>query len=244
MIYKHTDFQVPDFGELTHPPREALGYRDALLSRSPEAYWPMGEASETLLGDLAGGHTLALSGEYTLGQGPASPSADDGAVRLFNGKAQAAGAVLPTADDAAFSLVFWIRRRVPYAAGRFMSQYADGVPGRTSVTLRGDGRLRLSVLGDTVFHSTIAPVDQWTHAVLARDDSGNACWYVNGELDTTITGQSRAVADVPFILGLNEESPIDVELDEVAVFHAALSSAEVAWLYRVAIDQPVPALEG
>ncbi|XAL97949.1 LamG domain-containing protein [Phycisphaeraceae bacterium D3-23] len=242
MIYKHTDFQVPGFGEFTHEPREALGYRDALLSLSPEAYWPLGEDSGTQLADLAGSHILALSGEYTLSRPAASLSADDGALQLLNGKAAAAGAVLPTALNAGFSVVFWVRRLVPNTAGRFLSQYDDGVPGRTSITLRGDGRLRLSVTGDPVFHSTAAPVDSWTHAVLTRDDSGNATWYVNGVADTTISGQNRAIADVPFILGLHVESAIDVELDEVAVFHAALSPAQITWLYRVGADQPVPAL--
>lgn len=242
MIYKHTDFQVPGFGELEHAPLVTPGYSAALLSLSPAAYWPLGETSGTMLADAAGNHPLSLAGDYTLGRPAAHASADDGAVRLFDGQAAALGAVLPTSASAAFSIVFWVRRVTPGTSGRFMSQYQGGASGIVVLMVLGDGRLLLSAGGDPFFISTAAAVDVWTHAVVTRDAAGNARWYLNGEPDTAATGQTGAIADVPFALGRQLPPAYEAELDEVAIFHTALSGEQVAWLYHAATDQPAPLL--
>jgi len=242
MIFKHTDFQVPGFGELEHTPTTTPGYGDALLSLAPAAYWSLGETTGTTLADTVGNHPLTLTDDYTLGLTAAAPSADDGALRIFDGRAAASGAVLPTASSAPFSIVFWVRRVTPGTSGRFIGQYQSGTPGVLVMFILADGRLFLSAGGDPFCVSTAAGVDAWTHAVFTRDGSGNARWYLNGEPDTVTTAQTVAIADVPFALGFQVATAFEAELDEVAVYHKALSAQEVAWLYRAATDRPAPPL--
>lgn len=69
-IYRHIDFNPPDWGEFggVAPPADR-GHRQAVLADRPLAYWPLVDpsGSTTALDDERGGHHGSVVGSVTLG---------------------------------------------------------------------------------------------------------------------------------------------------------------------------------
>jgi signal peptidase len=231
-IPKHIDFEVPGFGELSQPPIDVPTYRDAVMALNPLAYWRLGEATGTTLADETATHPLTLSGSFALGQAGALDRVSDTAVHFSDAAAQATGPVLPTANDAPFSIAIWARLPTgAIDAGPFLGQFASVSPGHTRLILNADGRLRLLVRDGEDSTSTNALTQAWRFVVLTRSAAGVLSWYFDGRLDLQETRTIAAIASTPFAIGNVTANRVNLYLDEAAIFGEALSPEAVRWLY-------------
>ena len=231
-ILKHVDFEVPGFGELPSTLTPVPRYNDAILARSPLAYWRMGESLGTTLADEIGAHPLTTSGGTVLGQTGALANDSDTAVRFNGATAISSAAVLPTAASAPFSLVFWVRSATSDPrSGSFIRQFSSDTTGHMRIFLQSNDTLSYSVPGDSSLDSSETISTNWRMVALTRSITGTLRWYFDGQLDTQATAHDTSLADTPFRLGVSFSTLPDLILDEFAVFGFALLADDIQWLY-------------
>lgn len=164
-----------------------------------------------------------------------------------------------------FSFECWC---LPYSIG----QYSTGVPvdrlwhvflvGSQLVILsiQSDGKLRFAVTdganGGTLDASTALTVGRWNHVVAVKSGTtGPANWriYLNGAdvstgASTTGTGNCNLTANSSLIGGYEVSAVVqgafDGLIDEVAIYHSALSSTRVTAHFDAAFGLSNPALTG
>ena len=235
-IIKHTDFEVPGFGEFAAPPAVVPSYAEAINALGPLAYWRLGEQAGTSLADQAGTHPLTLSGGYTLAQPGALLADDDGAIRFNSAEAVSVSPVLPTGASDAFSIVLWIRKpSTASTSGAILRQFESATTGHLRLILLFGGGIRYALIGDS-FLNTSASIDtSWKMFVLTRSAAGTTTWYVDGEQDVQATGHDTAVHATALRLGTVGSNVPDVLLDEVALFDDELTPAQVRWLHGLGV---------
>lgn len=231
-ILKHADFEVPAFGEFANAPVAVPGYTAAINALSPVAYWRCGELSGTTLSDEVGTHPLTLTGAYALGQPGALQTDADKATRFDSAEATSSGPVLPGGTGDPFSIVFWVRRfSDDGSVGQVMRQFVSATTGHVRLLLLGDDRVRYFNVGEPNLYSTQTISTDWRMVVFTRSSSGVLSFYLDGAIDSTVSGGGTAIASVPFNLGQNAASPPDILLDEVAIFDEELTQEQARWLY-------------
>lgn len=233
-ILKHIDFEVPDFGELSVTPTPVTSYSEAILERSPLAYWRLGETSGASLADETGTHPLTVSGGAALGQTGALVIDSDTATRFNGGTATSAAAVLPTTASAPFSLVFWVRSATTDPrSGSFIRQFSSNTTGHLRIFLQTSGTLSYSLPGDTTLASTEMIDTQWRMVALTRSATGTLSWFFDGQLDVQDAGHDIAIANTSFRLGVTSTTLPDLILDEFAVFDRLITADELRWLFGI-----------
>jgi hypothetical protein len=207
-----------------------------VLADGPIAYWRLGESSGTTAVDATGnGHTGTYLGGVTLGVPAALVGDTDTAARFngSNGMVQVPDSA-PLRLNASWSIEFWAKQ-VSYmntnpgilGKGNPTNPNGYGISADSHGALWFMRNQKVSGSGDGALTTS------FRYFVLTYDvPSKKMRWYVNGALATTTTvSLPNATGTQPFQLGQSAGVFGNDDLDEVALYGAALNSTQVAAHY-------------
>jgi Concanavalin A-like lectin/glucanases superfamily len=239
---------LADLGDAT--PAGTKTYRDAVVADGAVSYWRLGEPE----GDMRAHDAQHLNeGDYSPGveRGVPGGIAGDTAAE-FHGSDSVRVDDAPTLDiTGAVTLEAWVR---PTTLTAGTSQFLVGKYNGTT-----DGGYWMAILGQSLqlqvrgMKDGTATYDDaiggqlrggdWNYVVGSYDDdAGQFVLYNDGEpLPPNSTTKSMGSIGADLYLGFRNgiEIPLTGTLDEVAVYHAALSDAQVANHFRLGTS-PAP----
>ncbi|MBN6055270.1 hypothetical protein JYK22_25260 [Nonomuraea sp. RK-328] len=220
-------------------------YRSGVLNTDPVGYWRLGEATGTTAEDVGTSGGDATYQGVTLAQQGALTGTSDTAAKFGPG----AVVKLPSHTIARLgdqmSVEAWFKTSqsgVILAAGTGES---SGVAKGAMVYVGTDGKLRGSLDAVTAPITSAQQVnnDQWHHVVLTVSGA-NQTMFLDGQQVGTMTGQVTAwrqfasvgngvtdPAKSPAVPSTSQAFPFQGTIDEVAVYGAPLTAAEVAGHY-------------
>lgn len=211
-------------------------YVTAVLALSPISYYRLGEASGTAAADLGSrAQTGTYAGTFTLNQASLLPSGEGKSVA----KTGTGRVTFPvTTKNKPFSMAMWIKRTSSPANTQVL--LALGASGGAQLALDPSFKLIGGASGNfnlSAGTSAIA-LNTNTFVVWTIDASGNYKYYINGSLDFsgTNTGVYGSTSTVGTI-GIYTDStgfPFTGNMQEVAVFGAELTAAQITALYAAA----------
>jgi PKD repeat protein len=232
-------------------------YANRVLADAPSQYWRLGETTGTTAYDAVGTTNLAEAAGIT--RGTAGAVAGDTAITAngtATGRAVTPATVASPAD--AFSMEAWVR--TTSTAGGVIAQYGEENPqvdvantdralyvdagGRVSFGLSARGADRITRY-TTVRSPAAINNGQWHHVVATVGASGTTL-YVDGAQvagNAALTSANTRVGPAFWMVGSGlltgaPDAPSSASLagaiDEVAVYPATLSSAQVAQHYSAA----------
>jgi hypothetical protein len=207
-----------------------------VLADGPIAYWRLGEASGTTAVDSSGhAQTGTYMGGFTLGVPAAIVGDTDTAARFngSNGMVQVPDSA-PLQLNSSWSIEFWAKQT------SYMNTY-PGILGKGDPTNPNGYGIWSDSHGGLWFmrnnkvsgSGSDALTTTFRYFVLTYDTSSKKMrWYVNGALATTTTmSLPNNSGAQPFQLGQAAGLFGNNDLDEVALYAAALSSTQVAAHY-------------
>ena len=225
-----TDFTV------TAPPPPATPYRDAVMADSPVGYWRLAETTGNALdetGNAAGGR---YNGGVTRGV-PGALSTDANLAARFDGVddyvSVADNGPMDVGDT--FTYELWVKRGAtqgvtqrllhkgtgPAALGFGSNNRVVLLPGGTGATATASSAMTI--------------VDQAWHHVVATKSGADVHIYVDG-VDVTMAGANATMTTSANALNIGRATTssayIGADLDEVAIYPTALSSARVLAHYQ------------
>lgn len=215
-------------------------YSDAVLANTPLGYWRLGESGGTTFADSSGnGHTLTFSAGVTTGA--TGPLRDGNAAATFDGTANAkavtASGVNTWNGDAAITFEAWVYNAAWEAATHEMV-ISLGASHYLSVnTAKPIMALTLSSGLKTNQSLTNLAAGAWQHLVATWASGDPLRLYVNGAevvggTPAAATGTINSSANIFVgVLGPNL-LPTSGVIDEVALYRAALTPAQILTHYR------------
>jgi hypothetical protein len=222
----------------------ASGYRTTVLADSPVGYWRLGETAGTAAGDeTSGGNPGTLQGGVQTGVvGAILGDADtamhfDGADDAIDAGDPSSGALDLGSGNATAEA--WIRTSSPGVGAIVGKENADGsstpywdmlvtnVPGR-----EGDLRTKIFDGTNTIYAYSAVPVNDgnWHHVTVVIDRSVGVIVDVDG-IRTTTAGTLTGTLSNPTSLTIGKIAGYPTflgDIDEVAIYRSALSSARIA----------------
>lgn len=240
-----TPEQIASHYALGSPP-PITNYRDQVIADGAVAYWRLGETSGTTVASEVGGYTGTVSGGVTLGQPGAL--ADGNTAMAFDGVNDYIN--IPLGAYSAFgtgplTMECWFKTTLVQSFKRVLDFKNNGDSAARGVGFLtgGAGQLyleyctgsTLNAIGGAVTYADSA----WHHlvAVVTRGTTDNGYLFVDGV--------QRATAAIPTALSLtstvpagigsaqNGINPIQGLIDEVAIYHTALTPAQIANHYAL-----------
>jgi hypothetical protein len=220
-------------------PSAPLSYRATVGNDHPVAYWPMDEASGTIMRDISGnGNNGAYEGSVNFGQPGAfadGPSVGldgvSGSARVPDGGSLQLNTV---------SIELWINKPSDIEYGAYVTKnFAPGsdLGGGWFQLLnhRHDGRLEFRVTADssTVASNATLALNTWYY-VVATYDGKTARLYVNGKLDNSadVLATPKQNAD-PLLIGRRADGLYNqTRVSQVAIYSSALSADRIAAHWR------------
>jgi PKD repeat protein len=234
-------------------------YANRILADGAAQYWRLGETTGTTAYDAVGTANMAEAAGIT--RGAAGAVAGDAAITAngtTTGRAQTPGTV--STPPAAFSVESWVR--TTSAAGGVIAQYGNSNTGANTVTDRtlyvdsgGQVAFGLSrrvgsgataTIAYTTVRSSTPVIDGRWHHVVATVGSGGTTLYVDGAQVAGNAAMTTANTRLPAgYVALGSGTPTALtnaptsaslagSIDEVAIYPATLTSAQVAQHYSTA----------
>jgi len=213
-------------------------YRSLVLGMRPVAYWRLGETNGTTAMDEVGGIDGQHNGGPILGEpGPLNRS-NGTSTRYLNSSSVFTLMDEPTCRlRAGWSFAAWYRRDGNYSGAQNIIEKDAGSNGGYRVYYSNQGLYFLTRPGGNLELTTAGPVgndDQWHLVVATYDASRVPRIYFDGELKQADPAQS-AVNPAPSSELPEVGESWDGWLDEVAIWHRALSDQEIQDLYNAGI---------
>lgn len=210
-------------------------YAATVLADGPAAYWHLGETSGTTAADSSGNsHNATYQGTYTLGNTSLLPH---GYGKCFN-SAAAADIAIPTGWISAVSsnltIEAWIKPASFAGAPNILATYNNGFSfgfSGSNLEMSNPGVVLLATDTTTLVVGTVY------YVVATWDSSGNIKFYINGVLSSTTTGKGAANGgtDPAYVGAYNSaNNRFNGSLQEVAIYHAALTPTQIANHYAAA----------
>jgi hypothetical protein len=210
------------------PVESAGAYPRAVLAARPEAYWRMSEFSGSAAVDATG----KQPGKYENGvafylPGPESAVFSAGevnrAVHLAGGWFRAP----MRQPKSAYSVEMWFWTGLPNNARSTTAELMAW--GGDQLTIAGQGPSEGKLMFSGLPGQTKIVPKTWNHLAVVRD-GGNVRVYLNGKTEMTGTLPARPGGNTDLLLGGPGDAADTLEgkLDEVSVYHRALSASEIA----------------
>ena len=228
-------------------------YAATILGDNPAAYWRLGEASGTVATDITGnGISGSYAGGYTLGQSGGPLGDPDPAVALDGSTGWIS---IPNSASlqltGALSLEAWVKFSSTSTIQAIVNK-GDGVSAGGSAYelawIPGTGLGMQTFIGGTRYDADLnftPAVGTWYDIVGTRTAAGQLAFYVNGSLAATGADGGAALNNVAAGVGLGASGngtlhlPFSGTLDEVAIYPAALTAAQVLAHWQA--GAPLPA---
>ncbi len=228
---KRVDFEVADWGELASGPATWSGYAAAVMGLGPAGYWRELDAAGQEVVELTGGAPgLEVVGGASAVAGPVARDATT-AVHLpgSGNRARAGQNMIPSAADATYTLVFWLRTEQS-ELGMYVVDHANA----WWVGTFEDGRLAVGIHGSVVLeHGGQDHRDgKWHQVAVRRSANGDmALWLDGQQVDTGSHTSAVSPAMDGFRIG-HEIFGVNGDLGEVALYEHVLGAAEVVGLWQ------------
>ncbi|WP_432457784.1 LamG-like jellyroll fold domain-containing protein [Cellulomonas iranensis] len=233
------------------PPPDAYG--QAVHALGPDLFWRLGETGGTTAADSGPyGATGSYQGAVTLGADSPVVGTDSRGVRFRNGGGNVVSD-LSTTNPSTYSLELWFSSTTN--RGGKLIGFGDNRTGLSGnydrhVYLQDDGRLVFGVwTGSANTITTPAPYNDgaWHHVVATQSPADGMRLYVDGALvGTNPQGAAQAYTGYWKVGGdptWGSSSPYLVgSVDEVAVYPAVLTAAQVAQHHALGTGTPPPDL--
>ncbi|HEX7009982.1 MAG TPA: LamG domain-containing protein [Phycisphaeraceae bacterium] len=243
--WKHVDFEVADWGELSAGPAAWMSYASFVLSLEPVGYWRSIQGQSVL--DWSGnGHHGTVIGNVAAAPGAIHRDAD--AAMVFDG---ASRVEIPDHADLDFTgdltLLAWINTTQSAGAfPRLINKDTGADHGYQLILASNSGYIARLEPRCTNLHfhgvnaaGAVVNDGQW-HLVVATVDAGRPTIYVDGQFVAQV-GEMDAPGrtnSVPLTLGSAPEGGEYIGLlDEAAVWGRALNAQEVRHLYERGIGR-------
>jgi hypothetical protein len=237
------------------------GYATAVLADNPLSYWRLGETNgSTVAHDYVGGNDGIYHG-VTLGL-PGYSVIDPDTAGGFGGINFYVGDISGTAVDFSghtnFTLEAWVKGPAGQGDQSTIIAKGNGDSGtiaseQFSLDVAGGNYRFFTRGGGNSFYeadASVGPDGTWQHVVGVYDDSeGGMSIYVNGQLSGTGTTRSLGVrsSSNPVAIGakhLGNDPAYDGyftgTIDEVAVYHSALTADQILAHYAAAYGPSLP----
>ncbi len=218
--------------------RESPKYSDLVMSLNPAAYWRLNETSGTTASDATGNHHATIQSGVSLG-------AAGGLVNESN-----SGMSFPGNENTAYlsvangytnlikgrsihTIELWVR-----PASFSVSPVLIGAAGVNYFLQIGPNVAYWGTSSTYRTYTTKMIPGLWYHIVAAKDGPGNSGrLYINGVLQTTFSGSlpDEPSVDKDLLIGRYTATgnwAYNGIIDEVAIYHSALSATDIARLYR------------
>jgi len=226
------------------PALAASSYSSSVLADAPAAYWRMGEPAGTTISDAtSNANNGTYVGGYTLGQAGALPGDSNTAVNFDGATGQATVPSSSTLQMTKVTIELWVKKSAPSGYGMYVTKNLGPGGGWFELMNAQDGNhLEFRVTGDAgaTFDSVSAlNVGTWYY-VVATYDGATAKLFINGSLDSQLSvAVTPTQTSDPLYLGRRADGWYNnAVLDEVAIYPAALSSAQVAAHWQAAAYVP------
>lgn len=236
-VFKHVDFEVPQYGELASGPVSWASYQQAVMNLEPMAYWRLSEAAgESTAKDEMGFIDGTIVGSPS--QGDASPIARTSRTSLYFDTGQYVQ--IGSATDFNFqsgepyTLMAWVKPNV--VDGNIRPILKKGAE-QWVLQQNKSSWVTSTYSGGTWYpakDSTTVVAGQW-YFLAGTYDGSNLNLYVNGLLAAgPVTAPLATSSDAPRIAsdssGLSQSA--DMSIVEAAIFAKALIAAEMVDLYH------------
>ncbi len=221
----------------------ASAYAAKVIADGASQYWRYDEASGSFMGDSAGSHNGRFSGGGTYRDGTGALTGDPSYPLGLNGTSGLVTTTAPQPTPDAYSVETWFRTTTN--SGGLLAGFGSSPTANSSnydkhIYMTNDGQLVFGVYsgGTQTLKSPNAYNDGAWHHVVATQGSGGTALYVDGlrvGRNTSVTG-SQDYSGYWHVGGdtLNgwpdqpASSYFQGDVDETAVYPAALSAAQVA----------------
>jgi type II secretory pathway pseudopilin PulG len=221
----------------------ATSYSDEVLRDAPILWWRLDEQAATTIGDSSGNNNDGiLSGNYDSSEAGALNSESDRSTRLNGGAQGRISHNGPLTPASSFTVEWWIN---PASATNYNQLIrTDGLPGyappdgswffgTTSTRSLYCGTSLANAFSPTDIPDETIKLGEWQHLAYTYDGSTGTL-YLNGRRLGT------KLQPPPSNWSIFSLTDIDGLIDEVALYHSALSSERVKSHYIAGIAPPVP----
>jgi hypothetical protein len=235
------DATAKEGGVDSAPDAPSSVYRAAVLADAPLAYWRLGETTGTVAHDETGnGHDGTYVGGFTLGQTGALTGYTDTAVKLDGSTGEIdVGDLFDFTGATPFSFEVWVYATLMDTTFRHvMTKMAFNGSGNpvdgtylllySSTTDFGFERYSASTAELAIDVNAYPGINQWVYVVATYDCSIGTV-YVNGTSAAAETALGGVTASGVHMLWGNL---LQGNLDEIAVYGAALSQARITAHYQ------------
>lgn len=234
---------------------QRCGYPAAVLADSPTGFWRLDEVTGTSLANLASPtHPASLSGSAVLGDSGGTGDGDS-AVDFTGGDASV-GDYSGLDSSSNLTLEWWYRGSVPASAGWMIAksstsnsepylQYGVGADSSNNINVALYYRSTLAL--NTWSTGVAWPDDgEWHYFAVTASSSGTALYVDGVQRATGSSYGSMGSFSTPlnFMHATWKGSTTQGELDDVAVYTATLSSAQVAAHWTASLGGNCSAIPG
>lgn len=224
---------------LAAPAAKAAAYRDLILSDHPAAYYRLEETADPIAADSSGNELYGVyAGTPSLGE----PGIDTNSISLgANGSYVSAGYYSQLNTPGPFSIEAWARPTSAPSGGDFRCPVGNfggwGNPSGWYIYQTPDpgSTMTFIIQGTPVWIGTGYSLFNWYHLVGTYDGT-NGAFYVNGQLIGSASANGYIPNALnPFAIGQRGDGygSFDGNLDEVAIYTNALSSAQILAHYEL-----------
>lgn len=227
----------------------AADYATTVLNDNPIGYWRLGETTGTIAFDASPNNLHGVYvGGASLGHPGGIPSDSDTST-LFDG---ITGYVDVGAHSALnqltnnFTVEAWVKGRGAIASTWFVGSVSTGWgfsrPPQDAYCGCGPNDLRFTTFGIKDYDYAVGfTEDEWVHVAAVFDASNDVTFFVNGQEETTITGDFPARTNsLPLTIARNPTEAVNGfsyfsgNIDEVAIYGRSLSAEEIREHYLAA----------
>ncbi len=214
---------------------QALSYTDQVLSNNPVAYWKLGDLSGSSAStELAGSENASYSGTFSLGQ-EGAVSGDSAA--SFNGGSFATSGTLGRslfANRNVITVEFWIKPNASQT-GRHIMEYGTGV---STFALEGTLLTPNFFINNILVGNLALNLGEYQQIVLQMTGAEAKIFHNGLEISSTAFTQSiqdKGNNGMFFASRGGNQRFANINVDEIAVYHTALSSGQIAQNFNVGV---------
>jgi len=209
----------------------------AQLSDSLVSWWSFNEGTGTDAKDMWEGNDGELK-NFDFDDNSGWRSGGDcvsGSCLEFDGDNDYVNCGSPVVPQGDFTIVIWINPYSLASSNNVAGQYLALDPGRLSLEIREEGKMRIRIGGNIVTSNAILEVDKWQLISFTRAGTA-AIIYINGVNVEDGTLSSNVYQEINFWIG-RSAGYFNGLIDEVRIYNSAASITQIQSQYLAGLDK-------